>query len=141
MQAHLVDRVKSFFQFPEPVGDLMSADGIAYVSADKCYALSSLEVDGVSQRVVLDFPAIPGTAVNLPDGRAAWMTRYGQAVSGPDGMALMNLKNFAPSVADRGNAGVIETNGNQLIVTTTQGKQTGNALAAADFYIGEILNP
>ena len=112
----------------------MSADGIAYVSADNFYALSSLEADAVSQRVALNVPAIPGTAVRLPDGRAACMTRYGQAVSGPDGLTLMNLKNFAPS-------GVIESNGNQLIVTTTQGKQTGNVLAAVDFYIGEILNP
>lgn len=147
MQAHLVDRAKSFFQYPEAVGELMSADGTAYVSADKCYALSSLEAEGVSQRVALSFPAIPGTAVNLPGqgadqpSRAAWMTRYGQAVSSPGGLTLMNLKTFAPSVAERGNAGVIESNGNQLIVTTTQGRQTGNTLAAVDFYIGEILNP
>lgn len=141
MQAHLTNRARTFFQYPVPVGDLMSSGLLAYVSADKCYALSGLETGEPSQRVILDYPAMPGTSVRLPDMRSTWMTPYGQAFSTEFGLDLPGLKVFAPSVADKGAAGVIDSNGSQLIVTTTRGKQTGNELAAVDFYIGEILNP
>ena len=141
MQAHLVDRRRNFFQYPEEIGDLMSDDVTVFVSADKCYALSQAETASVEQAVVLEFPAIPGTSVKLPDGRVAWMTRYGQAISNGAKLDLVNEGAFAPSVAAQGTAGVVDNNGNQLIVTTTRGKQSGNQIAATDFYIGEILNP
>lgn len=141
MQAHLVDRRKNFFQYPEEIGDVMSDDVTVFVSADKCYALQDVETSSVKQTTVLEFPAIPGTSVKLPDGRVAWMTRYGQAISNGASLELVNRNSFAPSVAESGVAGVVDNNGNQLIVTTTLGKQTGNQVAASDFYLGEILNP
>jgi hypothetical protein len=141
MQAHLIDRRKNYFQYPAEIGDVISDDVTVFVSADKCYALRQLETASVEQSVVLEFPAIPGTSVKLPDGRVAWMTRYGQAISDGATLDLINRESFAPSVADAGSAGVVDNNGNQLIVTTTRGKQTGNQVAASDFYLGEILNP
>ena len=141
MQPHLVSRARGFVQYADDIGDIMSDGAAVFVSADKCYALTNVETDGIEQATVLEFPAIAGTSTQLPDGRAAWMTRYGQAISKNGDLELPNRRTFAPSPAASGAAGVIDTNGNQLIVTTTRGTQAGNQLAATDFYIGEILNP
>lgn len=140
MQPHLVDRVRGFLQFGADVGALLSA-GALFVSADKCYALTNVEGDGISQKTVLEFPAVPGTAVQLPDGRGAFMTRYGQAMTNGDSVQLVNRETFAPVDTSRGAAGVLENNGNQLVVTTLQGKNRPNPLAASDFFVGEIINP
>ena len=141
MQPHLVSRARGFVQYADDIGDLMSNGAAVFVSADKCYALTNIETDGIEQSTVLEFPAIAGTSTQLPDGRVAWMTRYGQAISNNGDLELPNRQTFAPSPAASGAAGVIDTNGNQLIVTTTRGTKAGNQLAATDFYIGEILNP
>ena len=141
MQPHLVSRARGFVQYADDIGDVMSDGVTVFVSADKCYALTNVETDGIEQATVLEFPAIAGTSTQLPDGRVAWMTRYGQAISKNGDLELPNRQTFAPSPAASGAAGVIDTNGNQLIVTTTRGTKAGNQLAATDFYIGEILNP
>jgi hypothetical protein len=112
-----------------------------FVSADKCYALTNVEGDGISQKTVLEFPAVPGTAVQLPDGRGAFMTRYGQAMTDGGDIQLVNRTTFAPVDVSRGAAGILENNGNQLVVTTLQGKNRPNPLAASDFFVGEIINP
>ena len=140
MQAHLVDRVRGFLQYPTAVNAMVSA-GALFISADKCYSLTNVETDGISQKVVLEYPAITGTAVLLPDGRGAWMTRYGQAITEGDEVRLVNRESFVPEEADAGAAGVLDANGNQLVVTTMKGKSRANPLAAADFFIGEIINP
>lgn len=140
MRPHLVDRVRGFVQYGADIGAMVSA-GALYISADKCYSLTNVETDGIAQRVVLEFPAIPGTAVQLPDGRGAWMTRYGQAVLSDGSVELVNRESFAPVSAASGAAGVLDHNGNELIVTTMKGTDRANPLAASDFFIGEILNP
>lgn len=140
MQAHLVDRVRGFLQYPAAVNAMVSA-GALFISADKCYSLTNVETDGISQKVVLEYPAITGTAVLLPDGRGAWMTRYGQAITNGDDVQLVNREAFVPEEADAGAAGVADVNGNQLVVTTMKGKNRANPLAASDFFIGEIINP
>ena len=140
MQAHLVDRVRGMIQYPAPVTDMVSA-GALFVSADKCYALTNVETDGISQRTVLEYPAVAGTAVLLPDGRGAWMTRYGQAITDGENVNLVNRETFAVPEAEAGSSGVVDHNGNQLIVTSMRGKNTANPLVASDFYIGEIINP
>lgn len=141
MQAHLVDRVRGFLQYPTAVNAMVSAGSALFVSADKCYSLTNVETDGISQKVVLEYPAITGTAVLLPDGRGAWMTRYGQAITNGDDVQLVNRESFVPEEADAGVAGVLDANGNQLVVTTMKGKSRANPLAASDFFIGEIINP
>ena len=140
MQAHLVDRVRGFLQYPTAVNAMVSA-GALFISADKCYSLTNVETDGISQKVVLEYPAITGTAVLLPDGRGAWMTRYGQAITNGDDVKLVNRESFVPEEAESGAAGVADVNGNQLVVTTMKGKNRANPLAASDFFIGEIINP
>ncbi|MNG14788.1 hypothetical protein D3C84_985720 [compost metagenome] len=69
----------------------------------------------------------------LPDGRGAWMTRYGQAITGEGGLQLVNRAHYAPQLAEQGAAGVVEHNGNQMIVTTTRGRHGTNPLAASDY--------
>jgi len=144
MRPHLLDPLRGFLQFPAEVGELMSDQTTLYVSSDVSYSLSDVAGDTPSQREILNFPALRGSAVILPDERCAWMTRYGQAVSvgdGSGGLQLVNRQHYAPELTAQGAAGVIEHNGNQLIVTTTRGPQGANQLAATDFFIGEVVRP
>ncbi|MNX63331.1 hypothetical protein D3C86_943250 [compost metagenome] len=145
MQPHLVDRRRGFFQYPAEVTALLS-DSDLFVSADKCYALNSVTDNDPGQREVLEFPALRGTEVRLPDGRMAWMTRYGQAVTATDTrgtsrMDLVTREHYAPALADSGAAAALDHNGNQLIVTTTRGQQGANPLTATDFFTGEVVRP
>lgn len=137
MRPHLVDRARDFYQYPQRIGMLLSANGALFVSADRVHALSAAETAEVSQSRALEYPAIPGSGVKLPDGRAAWVTRYGVAVAGPDGVRLLTLNTYAPGTALRGAAGVLDFNGNQLIVSTLIGR-TGASLASTDRFLGEV---
>lgn len=139
MQPHLVDRVKGFVQYPEDIGEIGS-DGALFVSADKCYALTNVETGDIAQETVLEFPAYSGTGVKLPDGRFAWMTRYGQAISDGGKMNLVNAGSFVPTAAVAGAAGVVDYNGSQTIITSTRGSTGSNSMAAADYFLGEIIN-
>ncbi len=141
LRPHLVDRARGFFQYPCAIGELLSAFGTLYVSADKVYALSNAQTPDVVQPNALKHPAIPGTGVMLPDGRCAWMTRYGQAIAGADGVQLVNRNTFAPAASPKGIAGVLEHNGNQLIVSALRGQHSPNPLVATDHFIGEVMNP
>jgi hypothetical protein len=141
LSPHLVDRTKRFFQFPVEVGAMMATDDGVFVSADISYFLASVETDSPQQRNVVEFPAIPGTAVILPDGRGAWMTKYGQAVTNGATLALVNRENYAVGERTHGAATVVDHNGNQLIVTATSGGAGQAAIAASDYFFGEILNP
>lgn len=131
-QPHLVDRGRAFFQYSQRVGEVLW-DGLAlYTSADKCYRLTNIETREVLQRIVLDFPAIPGSGAALPDGRAAWMTPYGQAVSTETGMELLHRDRYAAPYAESGTAGVVDCNGVQLIVTVMRGRKFKNPLAVKE---------
>lgn len=131
-QPHLVDRSRKFFQYSTAVGELVSAGGALFVSADKCYRLTNAETSEVTQQTVLDFPAIPGTGVSLPDGRAGWMTPYGQAVTSEQGMDLVHQDRYAAPYAEVGRAGVLDYNGVQVVVTVSRGRKTENPLAAKE---------
>lgn len=140
MRPHLVDRTRGYFQFAAEINNVMSAGGV-FVSADKSYLLTNVETDAPEQRTVLEFPAIRGTAVILPDGRGAWMTEYGQAITNGDSLELVNRQDYAVGNRNNGAASVVENNGNQMIVTSTQGGNGPGGLAATDYFFGEILNP
>ena len=140
LRPHLMDRQRRFFQYPADVGAMMSTGEALFVSADKSYALTNVETDTPTQRTVLEFPAIPGTAVILPDGRGAWMTQYGQAITEGENLDLVNRQSFTVGQPTSGAAGVVENNGNQMVVTSTRGGNGPNGLAASDYFFGEILN-
>lgn len=134
MCPHLMDPIAGFFQYAGTIKALAATDGGVFVVADKTYFLTGIETREPLQRVVLDIDAVEGSAVALPDGRAAWFTRYGQAIGSPDGtVELPNRKTFAPDVAAYGAAGLVEHNGNPMVVTTMRGITKANHLAAGDF--------
>ncbi|WP_447593526.1 hypothetical protein [Aquipseudomonas campi] len=137
MRPHLVNRARDFYQYSRRVGMLLSSQGRLFVSAERVHALGAAETSEVMQSRALEFPAVPGTGVLLPDGRAAWLTRYGMAVTGADGVSLLNAGKFVPGDAVRGAAGALDFNGNQLIVSTLIGR-TGASLASTDRFLGEV---
>ncbi|RRV29667.1 hypothetical protein EGJ23_01645 [Pseudomonas sp. o96-267] len=140
MRPHLIDRARDFFQYPRRVGDVLSAAGALFVSADRVYAIRSVETSEVTQGVVHEYPAIPGTAIQLPDGRGAWMTQYGQVIAGADGVQMVTRERYLPADAASGAVGVLEHNGNQLIISVLHGPHgADNPLASADSYLGEVF--
>ena len=142
LRPHLVDKTRRFFQFAAPVNMVISAEGGLYVGAEKVYFISTVETDTPEQATVTEYPAVEGTQTKLPDGRAAWMTEYGLAVSAPrGGVELLSSANFVPELALSGSSGIVHNNGNQTVVTTMRGGKGPNPLAASDYYEAEIIAP
>ena len=140
MYPHLMNPVAGFLQYPEPVSVIAPTAGGVYVVADRTYFVTGLDTDAPSQVAVLDLQAVPGSATHLPDGRAAWFTRYGLAIGSPAGeVSLPNRKTYAPDLASAGAAGVLENNGIPMVVTTMHGTPSPNNLAVGDFAELEIL--
>lgn len=139
MCPHLMDPVDGFFQYPEQPSLIASTEGGVYVVADQTYFITGLGTPQPSQVAVLDLRAVPGSAVQLPDKRVAWFTRYGQAIGNSAGeVSLPNRQTYAPDLADIGAAGVVENNGNPMVVTTMRGTAKPNNLATGDFADLEI---
>lgn len=142
MSPHQIDMSKNFFQYPAPITVVLQVDDGVFVCADKTYFLQSPESGDVVQNTKLEYGAIPGTGSILPDGRACWMTQYGLAVGALDGsVTLLSQNNFVPEMAQYGASGVVDHNGNQMVVTTMRGQKGPNPLAASDYYEAEIVTP
>ena len=140
MYPHLMDPVAGFFQYPEPPSVIAPTEGGVYVVADRTYFITALESGQPTQVAVLDLKAVPGSAVRLPDGRAAWFTRYGQAIGSPAGeVQLPNRTTYAPELAAQGAAGVVENNGIPMVVTTMRGAAQHNNLGVGDWADLEIV--
>lgn len=140
MQPHLHNPETGYLQFPADVDLLVPADGGFFVCADKTYFISDLGTERVEQRVVLEFGGIPGTSVALPDGSAAWFSRYGQVVTRENGQVeQLNRATYSPDTASQGASGVLEHNGNQFIVTTMRGEQNASCLKSTDHWELEII--
>jgi hypothetical protein len=87
---------------------------------------------------------VAGTGVILPDGRAAWMTRYGMSIESADpreGVVQPNRQSFVPKVATQGASGVVDSNGNEMIVTTLKNGGQSNTLVASDYFEAEVIRP
>lgn len=142
MSPHLCRPMSSFFQFAEPVNMLIATSQGVYVSADKTWFLSGIEGEEPVQIEVFPFPAVAKSSTHLPDGNVAWMTPYGLAVSRAEGAAeLISRENFVPQLASVGSSGIVQNNGNQLVVTTMPGERYQNPLVASDYYEAEIVLP
>ena len=142
LRPHLQRPMSGFFQFAAPIGFVISADGGLYVSADKTYFISGVESDAPAIQTVFDYASVAGTAVKSPDDKAVWMTRYGVAITEAPGQAkLISQEHFVPELAKAGSSGIVERNGNQLVVTTMTGGRGANPLAASDHYEAEIVTP
>lgn len=140
LQPHLFNPEVNYIQFPCDIELIASvADGV-YVCADKTYFISSIGSDNISQRVVLDFGAVKGTAVKLPNKTVAWFSKYGQVMAGPEGITeLINKASYSPETASDGAAGFLEHNGNQMITTSMRGEQKGSRLQSNDHWDLEVI--
>lgn len=142
MRPHLRDAVKGFFQYSSDVSVVAAVDGGVYVAADKTWFISDTETQEARQTVKLAVGAVAGTQTTLPDGRVAWMTQYGLAIGDKQGnVQLISEKAFAPELAGVGASGMLEHNGNQMVVTTLGAQRRDNPLAASDYYDAEIVLP
>jgi hypothetical protein len=135
MLPHLFDPISGFFKFPVTPSLIAPTDDGVYVAAgDKTYFLTALESATPSMRVALEVGAVEGSAVKLPDGNAAWFTRYGLAIGSAGGeITLPNRKTYAPDIAAHGASGVLEHRGNSMVITTLRGAASQNNLATGDF--------
>lgn len=144
MRPHLRNSL-GYVQFPDVVDVAVpvaseGARGLFVAAGDQTFFLTNLETDDINQVTPKPYGAVPGTAVCLPNGGATWMTRYGQAVGQPDGsIALLSADRFVPESASSGTSGVLEHDGQQIVVTATRGASRPSSLAASDYYISEII--
>ncbi len=142
LRPHLRSAIKGWFQFPAPVDMVISGDGGLFVSADKTYFLTDIESPAPTSRKVFDFGAVRGSETKGLRNEVMWMTRYGLAKSDGTGNAILTSEaNFVPELATSANSTLLESNGNQLVVTTMQAVKGPNPLAASDTYDVEIVNP
>lgn len=131
---HLHDPMRNFVQFPANVSLLASTEGGVFVVADQTYFLTGIEGENPQQRRVSEVGAVAGSAVILPDKRAAWFTEYGLAIGSADGsVEYPNRDSYAPNVAERGASGVLAYNGSRMVVTTSRGTVSQNNISAGDY--------
>lgn len=141
MLTHLHNPEQDYFQFSAPITIIADVGEGFYVCADKTYYISGAGSAEVAQRSVLEFGAIEGTSITLPDGSASWFCEYGQVIAGRGGeVQLINRASYSPETAKTGAVGFLEHNGNQMIVTTMRGESNGSRLASSDHWKLEVLN-
>lgn len=142
MRPHLRNVAHRFFQYPAQIDAVVSVETGIYVLADKTYFITGVEGSQPQQAVVFDFGGVYGSHTTTPDGEAIWMTQYGVARGDGNGaVTLLSQARFVPELANRGGSGIVERNGNQMVVTTTRGPQSRNSLAASDYYEAEVITP
>ena len=141
MWPHLHNPVTGFMQFgAEVVMHASVGAGLFVGTVSKTYYITGIGTDEVRQSEVLGIGAVPGSAVDLPDGRVAWFTQYGQAIGSAGGaVELLNRASYAPDIGTIGAAGVLEHNGNQMVVTNIRGELQGNRLQARDYADLEVI--
>lgn len=126
---HLHDPIGGFFQYASHVRMLAATQGGVFVATDTdTFFIADLEGQP-TQRRVLAVGAVADSGATLPDSRAAWFTPYGQAIGSSDGaVELLNDGKFSPDLAANGAAGLVEYNGNQMVVTTMRGPVRSSGL-------------
>lgn len=142
MRPHLRSAASRFFQYPSQIDGVISVETGIYVLADKTYFVTGVETAQPSQAVVFDFGGVHGSQTTTPDGDAVWLTQYGIAVG--DGQGSVNLiskERFFPELASYGSSGIVERNGNQLVVSTARPKNAAGSMAAVDYYETEVITP
>ena len=137
---HLASWSHGFIQYPAAIDMVVATDGGVYVAAgNETFFVSAIGTEEQAQRLVLGVGSVKGSGATLPDGRAVWMTRYGQAFGSPDGsVSLPQKERYAPALADQAETGLVENNGLQMLVTTMKGPVGPNALGVLDAFDLEI---
>lgn len=150
LRPHLRDAARRFFQFAADIDGVIAAEDGLFVLADQTYFISGIENDNPTQVTVFPHGGVRGSMVDTPDNHAAWMTQYGLAKttgqgqtpgSGTGMAALISETRFLPEPATSGASGVLELNGNQLVVSTMHRAEGSNPLRTSDYYEAEIETP
>ncbi|EIK96052.1 hypothetical protein PMM47T1_13870 [Pseudomonas sp. M47T1] len=150
LRPHLREAGRRFFQFAADIDGVVAAENGLFVLADQTYFISGVETDDPSQVTVFPHGGVRGSMVETPDNHAAWMTPYGLAKttgqrlapgSGTGMAALISAARFLPEPATSGASGVLELNGNQLVVSTMHRAEGDNPLRTSDYYEAEIVTP
>ena len=140
MRPHLHNPETGYLQFPAPITLIASVNEGLYVCADKTYFVAGLGTGEMFRRVAADYGAVAGTRVRLPDGSATWFSPYGQVLAGPDGQVqALNRPSYSPDIAGIGAAGLLEHNGNPMVVTTMRGEPAGSCMRSRDFWDLEVI--
>ncbi len=135
MQYHLVNRVVGYISYAHDIAVIapVNGGGVFVATEHETFFVSGAGTDQVAQEKVADFGAVPGTAVRLPSGDAAWFSRYGQVIGSAGGtITTPNKDTFAPNIGDAGSAGVLESSGRQAVVTSMRGHATFGGMAVQD---------
>ncbi len=137
---HLVNYISGHVSFGGDVVMVQPVDGGVYVAtAERTVFITDLGLEGQRSQTLAEFGAVPGSQVLLPDGRAAWLTQYGQAFGTNQGvLALPQRISYAPIIASAASAGVVENNGVQMLVTNLKGAVNPNTLGVVDSFDLEI---
>lgn len=137
---HLMSPAYGFIHYGAQIDMVAVTDGGVFVAAgQKTYFLSNPGAEESTNSAVLEHGAVSGSGFTLPNGQAAWMTRYGQAIGSADGSVdLPQLKKYAPSLAKNASVGLVESNGVQMLVTTMKGAAGPNSLGVEDSFGLEI---
>lgn len=137
---HLVNYVSGFIAYDADINVVQPVDGGVYVATDRrTYFVRDFGLDNQSQSVVAEVGATAGSQVLLPDGRATWLTPYGQAFGSPGGeLAFPQRQRYAPPIASAASAGVFNHNGVQVVVNNLRGAVNPNTLAVTDSFDMEI---
>lgn len=137
---HLVNYVSGFISYDADIQVVQPVDGGFYVATDRrTYFVEDFGLDTVRQSVVAELGATAGSQVLLPDGRATWLTPYGQAFGDPGGkLDFPQRQRYAPPIASAASAGVFDHNGVQVVVNNLRGAVNPNTLAVTDSFDMEI---
>lgn len=142
LRPHLLYPARGFVQFAATIGMVASVAGGVYVSADHTYWLSSVAGKTPQQVQIHATRAVPGSATLLPDGSAAWFSENGLVVGAPAGaIKFLTEDNYVPLLTSRAASGLVEHDGNQMVVTTLRGLPKSNPLAISDYVDAEIVYP
>lgn len=136
----LVNPLTGFVAYSDRVELVLPVDlGVYIATSSRTYFVTGIGTDQVQQRTLFGHGAVRGSGVVLPDGRATWMTRYGQAFGDAAGnVQLPQEKSFAPVIASQAVAGLIEGNGCQMAVVALRGTASPSTLGIQDTFDGEI---
>jgi len=142
LRPHLVYPARGFFQFSAPIAVVQPTDGGVYVVADHTYWLTDVETDQPQQREIHPGGAAHGSGTALPDGSASWFGPDGLVVGSPGGaLEFKTRDNYVPLIAAQAASGVVERDGNQMVVTTMRGLPKSNPLTIGDYVDAEIVYP
>ncbi|WNV50609.1 hypothetical protein [Pseudomonas phage Rollin] len=137
---HLVNYVSGFISYDADIQIVQPVNGGVYVATDlRTYFVEDFGLDTVRQAVVAEVGATAGSQVLLPDGRASWLTPYGQVFGDPGGkLDFPQRQRYAPPIASAASAGVFDHNGVQVVVNSLRGAVNPNTLAVTDSFDMEI---